>query len=205
MLLASSELRTSSNLYSGCKSVLLTTLRTCSTQLLLHCNGQLQAVEDATFLLQKSLDRSMSTRSEQAIMAIVNRIADLLDPQARHPSLYSGLTAAAPLTRAAAASTSNTDSSNGTGASPPVPQVSWRRYCARHHNTLHVWLCCCFVFSIAEWYANLQCASTQMGLRHAHSVTSTAVLVVVTALLLSATDSLLMICTVLMYFVRTEH
>jgi COG4 transport protein len=84
----------------------------------------LQAVEDATFLLQKSLDRSMSTRSEQAIMAIVNRIADILDPQARHPSLYSGLTAAAPLARAAAAATAGASgaeqSSNGNGASPLV-------------------------------------------------------------------------------------
>jgi hypothetical protein len=69
----------------------------------------------------------MSTRSEQAIMAIVNRIADLLDPQARHPSLYSGLTAAAPLARAAATAATGAasgsaaeQSSNGTGASPPA-------------------------------------------------------------------------------------
>jgi hypothetical protein len=69
----------------------------------------------------------MSTRSEQAIMAIVNRIADLLDPQARHPSLYSGLTAAAPLARAATTATAATagssaaeQSSNGNGASPPA-------------------------------------------------------------------------------------
>ncbi len=48
-------------------------------------------VEDAAFLLLKSLERSVSTHSTQAIMATVNRIADILDPLAPQPSLFSGL------------------------------------------------------------------------------------------------------------------
>ncbi len=48
-------------------------------------------VEDAAFLLLKSLERSVSTHSTQAIMATVNRIADILDPLAPQPSFFSGL------------------------------------------------------------------------------------------------------------------
>jgi hypothetical protein len=48
-------------------------------------------VEDAGFLLLKSLERSVSTHSEQAIMATVNRIADILDPAAPPPSFFGGL------------------------------------------------------------------------------------------------------------------
>lgn len=34
-------------------------------------------VEDASFLVQKSLTRSVSTRSEQAIMAVCNRVTEV--------------------------------------------------------------------------------------------------------------------------------
>ncbi|CAN0445618.1 unnamed protein product, partial [Laminaria digitata] len=34
-------------------------------------------VEDASFLVHKSLRRSVSTRSEQAIMAVCNRVTEV--------------------------------------------------------------------------------------------------------------------------------
>ncbi|CAM9883678.1 unnamed protein product, partial [Hapterophycus canaliculatus] len=48
-------------------------------------------VEDASFLVHKSLRRSVSTRSEQAIMAVCNRVTEILDPHAPEPSFYGGL------------------------------------------------------------------------------------------------------------------
>ncbi|CBN77966.1 conserved unknown protein [Ectocarpus siliculosus] len=48
-------------------------------------------VEDASFLVHKSLRRSVSTRSEQAIMAVCNRVTEILDPHAPEPSFFGGL------------------------------------------------------------------------------------------------------------------
>ncbi|CAM9406742.1 unnamed protein product [Chrysoparadoxa australica] len=48
-------------------------------------------VEDASFLIQKSLERSISTCSEHAIMAMCNRITEILEPGAPLPSFYGGL------------------------------------------------------------------------------------------------------------------
>ncbi|CAM9593874.1 unnamed protein product [Ectocarpus sp. 4 AP-2014] len=48
-------------------------------------------VEDASFLVHKSLRRSVSTRSEQAIMAVCNRVTEILDPHAPEPCFFGGL------------------------------------------------------------------------------------------------------------------
>ncbi|CAN0018701.1 unnamed protein product, partial [Discosporangium mesarthrocarpum] len=48
-------------------------------------------VEDASFLIHKSLERSVSTQSEQAIMAVCNRVTEVLNPSAQEPSFYGGL------------------------------------------------------------------------------------------------------------------